>query len=185
MYGAYVKLKLIVYNLNIRLVFCRCIFISTMVRASAGCIAFVVMTLIIEQCSSQSSSERYLYSRGEIPTNFILNQSYPDRSEADICRPIRLRIDRVSARFRSELVTADTRLDATFATADARVMTSRMYSRLAALASLHGRLSQTKLNVLKVWTTTADREVADPLSLHYEGELPAKRQITRTRIAGC
>lgn len=143
-----------------------------MLRTAAGGIFVVLVILIIEQCSSQSSSssEQYVYSRGEVPVNFRLYQSYPNRSEADTCRPIRLRIERGSARFRSELVTADAQLDATFAAEDARVMMSRMYSRLAALASLHGQLSRTKVVVLKVWTTTTDGEVTDPFSLHYEGK---------------
>ena len=128
----------------------------------------ILTALFLSQCNSQSS-EQYLYSRGEVPTSFALNQSYPNRSEADVCRPIRLRIDRDSPRFSSELVVAGT-LDATFASADARVMTSRMHSRLSKLVSLYSSLTRSRLGVLKVWTPYTDREVTDPLSLHYEGK---------------
>lgn len=128
----------------------------------------VLLVFYIAKCSSQND-EQYLYSKGEVPTYFRLNQSYPNRREADVCRPIRLRIDRDSALFRTELVVADT-LHATFASADARVMTSRMSSRLGALASLYARLTRSRLNVLKVWTPYPDPGVTDLLSLHYEGE---------------
>ena len=38
------------------------------------------------------------------PDEFILNQSYPDKGEVDVCRPIRLRIARNSRRFHEDLI---------------------------------------------------------------------------------
>ena len=111
------------------------------------------------------------FTRIQVPT-FRLGVFYPSRvqgnpreSEIVTCRAITDRIDRNSARFNSELVT-NTNSRISFSNANSRLMTSRMQTRLDALArSYSGRMT-----ILKAWTPFPDRDLAnEPESLHYEG----------------
>lgn len=120
-----------------------------------------------------ASSEDFQYSRGPVPDQFRLLDRYPDRSEESQCRPIRLRIERDSRRYRRDLV-FNANPDIMFADSDSRLMTSRLQSRLNALSELYRREYGLSFRVLKAWTEEADPEVTDPLSLHYEGELVSR-----------
>ena len=120
-----------------------------------------------------ASSEDFQYSLGPVPDQFRLLDRYPDRSEESQCRPIRLRIERDSRRYRRDLV-FNANPDIMFVDSDARLMTSRLQSRLNALSDLYRREYGLGLRVVKAWTEEADAEVTDPLSLHYEGNWLAR-----------
>lgn len=129
----------------------------------------VAATLTAAICIVKADDEDALrYSRGPIPRFFQLNQSYPNRSEAEECRPIRLRIERNSRRYRRELL-VNTNPNIIYANSDARVMTSRMQTRLNELAGLYYSEFSVRITVLKAWAPEEDTDVDDPHSLHYEG----------------
>ena len=115
------------------------------------------------------NSGNYLYTRQPVPSVFRVNQSYPSRGETDQCRPIRLRITRNSRLYITELVTNANR-NIRFVTADARLMTSRMQSKLDALAKAFRPWYGYRLTVLQSWTEYSPNDT-DPHSLHYEGWL--------------
>ena len=119
----------------------------------------------------RQTTSNFDYSGQPIPNPFRLGDSYPDREEMDVCRPIFDHIDRNSVRFRNELV-----LDNSSMTFDERWMTSRMYSRLNRLRQLYTG----GFTVLKAWTQYPDSEVHDPTSLHYEGEIFIRHLYART-----
>ena len=112
----------------------------------------------------QVIAAQFDYSQQPIPDPFQLGDRYPDREEVEVCRPIVDHIDRNSARFTNELV-LNTNPSITFSNNDARLMTSRMQTRLDRLRQLYTR----GFTVLKAWTQYPDPEVADIASLHYEG----------------
>ena len=115
------------------------------------------------------------FTTAEVPDPFRVGDFYPPRPEVEVCRPIRDYIDRNSIRFTNELVT-NTNNDITFSTADSRIMSSRMQSRLNNLATLyrpHGRMT-----VLRAWTQFPSSQINNDMSLHYEGKL------TRDRMTG-
>ena len=125
-------------------------------------ILVIVATIVVPATVAQSNFD---YSQEPIPTPFLLDDSYPNRPETDVCRPIFDHILRDSARFTNELV-LNTNPQITFATSDSRRMTSRMQTRLDRLRqSYNGQFT-----VLKTWTQYPDSEVPDNTSLHYEGE---------------
>ena len=101
-----------------------------------------------------------------IPDPFKLGNSYPDRKEADVCRPIFYHIERDSARFKNELV-KNVNPNILFSTNDAHLMSSRMQMRLDRLRQLYTG----DFTVLKAWTQYPDSEVQDSGSLHYEGTI--------------
>ena len=105
------------------------------------------------------------YSQQPIPIPFLQGNSYPNRPETDVCRPIFNHVLRNSARFTNELV-FNTNPHIKFATTDSRRMTSRMQTRLDRLREIYSG----GFTVLKTWTQYPDSEVPDPSSLHYEGE---------------
>ena len=115
------------------------------------------------------------FSRGQVPT-FRVGVFYPGRStnpivaEVETCRAITDRIERNSARFNAELVT-NTNNAITYTTANSRIMSSRMQSRLDDLARTYAnRFGNRRLTVLKAWTPYPDPQlVNEPESLHYEG----------------
>lgn len=122
-------------------------------------------------CHAQSDDgEEFQVMNTPLPDTFQLNQSYPDRPEEVECRPIRLRIERNSRRYRTDLVTND-HPSIRFAHADTRVMSNRLFRRLNALADLFYEEHRGRITVLKAWTEYGDSEVVDPTSLHFEGEL--------------
>ena len=133
-------------------------------------IAVPIILLVLSAVTvSPQSDQFFLYDKGPVPDEFHLGQRYPDRNETEECRPIRLRIERDSRRFRTDLVhNAYTGID--FAHADARLMTSRMQVRLNALAILYYQEYGLSFTVIKSWTEYGDADlVADDHSLHYEG----------------
>ena len=111
------------------------------------------------------AQQNYDYSLDPIPDPFLPGDSYPNRLETDVCRPIFDHILRNSARFINELV-LNTNRHIRFDTEDARLMTSRMQTRLGKLRELY----RGGFRVLKAWTEFPDNEVSDNSSLHYEGE---------------
>lgn len=112
----------------------------------------------------------FQYTRGPVPVVFQMNESYPARNETDECRPIRLRIQRNSRLFRTLVVnTNSARIN--FTHPDTRIMTSRLQTRLNALAELYYQQYRVKITVTKSWTEYGDGDVDDPQSLHYEGQV--------------
>ena len=100
-----------------------------------------------------------------VPNPFTLGDRYPDREEEEVCRTVRDYIVRNSVRFTTELVTnVNSQID--FGTSDARIMTSRMQTRVNRLATLYGQ----RFTVLKAWTEFPDSDLTNERSLHYEGE---------------
>ena len=131
----------------------------------------IISLLVAISCSAVNAQDDdfdFDYSRGAVPEVFAFNQSYPNRSEVDECRPIRLHIERGSRRFLSDLVT-NVNPGLHFAHADARIMTSRLQVRLNALALLYYQEFGLTVTIMKSWTESGDEEVDDPLSLHFEG----------------
>ena len=128
-----------------------------------------VLLPVLFQASKVYSNGSFLYTRGPVPAVFKLGEHYPDRNETDQCRPIRLRIRRNSRLYISDLVT-NTNPDIIFQNADARVMTSRLQTRLNKLAKRFRRKTGTKITVLKAWSEYSAND-SDPDSLHYEGLL--------------
>jgi len=111
------------------------------------------------------SSAQQDFSTRSIPNPFLPGDRYPDRGEEEVCRSISDHIERGSARFTNELVT-NLNSDINFATADSRVMTSRMQSRLDRVANSYGR----RFTVLKAWTEFPDPDLPNNnRSLHFEG----------------
>ena len=119
------------------------------------------------------------FTGAQIPSVFRVGTLYPTRSnlnalatEVAICRPIVDQIGRNSARFRAELVT-NTNSKISFATADSRIMSSRMQSRLDTLANLY---TERTMTIVKAWSQYPDSQLPS-LSLHYEGK-PAIKDYT-------
>lgn len=109
------------------------------------------------------------FSIAQVPDPFRVGDMYPPRSEVEVCRPIQDYIHRSSARYDSQLVT-NTNGDIIFDTADSRIMSSRLQSRLNTLAASYKRRFDRKMTVLKAWTPFPDPDLNDDYSLHYEGE---------------
>ena len=132
---------------------------------SLVCVAYW-MTLLQLSCQQQ-------FTQGQIPSTFTVGTYFPTRSglnalqtEEAICRPIVDHIDRNSARFRTELVT-NTNSKISFATADSRIMSSRMQSRLDRLADLY---TSGRMTIRKAWSQYPDPQLAGVNSLHFEGK---------------
>jgi len=133
-------------------------------------IAWLLFFSLVMFSGAQLSGNRgnYLYTRERVPSVFLIGQSYPDRGETELCRPIRLRITKNSRLYITELVTNANR-DILFASANARRMTSRMQSKLNLLAVRFRAKYHSKLIVLQSWTEYSPNDT-DPNSLHYEGK---------------
>ena len=108
------------------------------------------------------------FTTAPVPDPFRVGDYYPPRPEVEVCRPIRDYIDRNSARFTNELVT-NTNNDITFSTADSRIMSSRMQSRLNTLAAMYRRDTGRRMTVERAWVPFPSG-LGDDMSLHYEGE---------------
>ena len=120
---------------------------------------------------AQNDNSEFQYSRGPVPDQFQVGMHYPSRNETEQCRPIRLRIQRDSRLFRTNLV-INTNPGISFASSDAKRMTSRLQSRLNSLATMFYSTYQRRFTVLLAWVEySSDDGVDDPQSLHYEGEL--------------
>ena len=130
------------------------------------CLLTLLLTLL-----TSSDAQQDFRSTAPIPNPFHRGNMYPPRSEIQVCRPIQDYISRGSQRFDTQLVT-NSNPDITFATADSRIMSSRLQSRLNRLASnfYSGSNSYPPMRVLKAWTPFPDPDLAgDDGSLHYEG----------------
>ena len=123
------------------------------------------LALLLQTPAVVLAQSQFDYSQQPIPIPFLLGDSYPDRPETDVCRPIFDHIRRDSARFTNELV-FNTNQRVTFATSDSRRMTSRMQTRLDRLREIYNG----GFTVLRAWSEFPDSEVADSQSLHYEGD---------------
>ena len=135
---------------------------------------FAAVTLLLLQWGRAQQD----FTVEPVPNPFTLGDRYPDREEEEVCRAIRDYIDRNSVRFTTELVTnVDSQID--FGTADARIMTSRMQTRVNRLATLYGQ----RFTVLKAWTEFPDPDLTNERSLHYEGECADNMQVTCTYTA--
>ena len=115
------------------------------------------------------------FSQAQIPT-FRVGTFFPTRSslnaeqtEQAVCRAIVDHIDRDSARFRSELV-SNTNRRINFQTADSRLMSSRMQSRLDTLQGSYRSATRNRMTILKAWSPFPDSELTSDTSLHYEGK---------------
>lgn len=143
---------------------------SIKMQAQLLLVLVAMSLLLISDTQSTSNDGSFLYSRGAIPDTFHLGTRYPDRNETEECRPLRLRIVRSSRLYRTQLVT-NINPYIIFHSADARVMTARMQSRLNALASSYWQQFSAKITVLRSWVDyTANDTTTDPNSLHYEGK---------------
>lgn len=141
-------------------------FLSVLHAVLAGAVLVCSVCLLLPAHAQQD------FTTAQVPT-FNVGVFYPARSnvalqaEGQTCRAITDRISRNSARFNSELVT-NTNGDITFATANSRLMSSRMQSRLGELA----RGYSGRMTVLKAWTPYQDPDLVQEMdSLHYEGQL--------------
>ena len=115
------------------------------------------------------------FTQAQIPT-FSVGIFFPTRSlnaeqtEQAVCRAIVDHIDRDTPRFRSELV-SNTNSRITFQTADSRLMSSRMQSRLDMLEGLFRSATKNsrRMTIQKAWTPFPDSQLTSDTSLHYEG----------------
>ena len=134
---------------------------------SLVCAVCCMAILELSSCQQQ-------FTRGQIPRTFDVGTYYPSRSglnaiqtENAVCRPIVDQMDRGSARFRAELVT-NTNGKITFDTADSRIMSSRMQSRLDTLANLY---TAGRMTIKKAWSQYPDSQLPGiNSSLHFEGK---------------
>lgn len=117
----------------------------------------------------QSNGGLQVFQQEPVPSPFRLGDRYPDRNETVECRPIKLRLKRTSRRF-SETIIRNTNNDLSYEIDDARLMTSRLKSRLDTLGELYRReFRRRKLVVLLTYAEVGNPDVTDPASLHYEG----------------
>ena len=140
-------------------------------------ILVIICTTLCTLVRAQDDDDSYQYSRGPLPQEFQFNMSYPDRTETEECRPIRLRIQRNSRLFRTRLV-VNTNSDINFNNSDARIMTSRTQTRLNALAQLYYQRYRRRFTVMKSWAEYGDADIDDPQSLHFEGQLSSYRVLS-------
>ena len=132
-------------------------------------LVYAVCSMTVLQLSSCQQ-----FTQRRIPSTFRVGTYFPTRSglnalqtEEAVCRPIVDQIDRNSARFRTELVT-NTNRKISFATADSRIMSSRMQSRLDRLADLY---TSGRMTIRKAWSQYPDSELRGiHTSLHFEGK---------------
>ena len=131
-----------------------------------------VATIILDAAAVSATGDAvFQYTRGPVPDHFRVGMHYPSRNETEVCRPIRLRIERDSRLFRTNLV-VNANPGINFASSDAKRMTSRLQSRLNTLASMFYSRYERRFTVLQAWVEYSDEDgVNDPQSLHYEGKL--------------
>ena len=129
--------------------------------------------LIILSCgvliTLQQDDDLQVFQQEPVPDPFTLGDRYPDRDEEVEVRPIKLRLRRTSRRF-SETIIRNTNSDLSYANDDARLMTSRLKSRLDRLGELYeDRYRRQRLQVLLTYAEENNPSVSDSASLHYEG----------------
>ncbi len=140
-------------------------------------IVVTVLAISAQLCASQQQdpADGFSFRRGPVPAVFQMGTSYPNRSEEVECRPIRLRVARNSRLYRTELVT-NTNPHIIFSSADARVMTSRLFMRLNSLAERYFYHFWERITVLRAWSEYSEGgSDDDPNSLHYEGKITINR----------
>ena len=130
-------------------------------------VAVTSMAVLIVQLPSVQGQQDF--TTAQVPDPFQVGDFYPPRPEVDVCRPIRDYIDRNSARFTNELVT-NTNPDISFSTADSRIMSSRMQSRLNSLSTLYRQQTGRRMTILRSWTQFPSSQINNRMSLHYEGK---------------
>ena len=127
--------------------------------------------LIILSCGvlfSIQQDDLQVFQQEPVPDPFTLGDRYPDRDEVVEVRPIKLRLRRTSQRFRDTII-RNTNNDLSYANDDARLMTSRLKSRLDTLGELYEDRYRRELQVLLTYAEEGNPSVTDPASLHYEG----------------
>lgn len=132
------------------------------------------LLLLILSCevliSMQQSNNLQVFQQEPVPNPFKLGDRYPNRDEDVEVRPIKLRLKRTSRRF-SETIIRNTNNDLSYANDDARLMTSRLKSRLDTLGELYeDEYRGQKLQVLLTYAEENNPDVTDTTSLHYEGQ---------------
>ena len=115
------------------------------------------------------SNDEFEFTNGPVPELFQLGQHYPNRLEEEECRPIRLRIERNSRRYDTDLF-MNQHPGVQFTDADARIMSGRLLRRLNELADSFHADHGIWIFVTKAWAEYGDSEVTDPTSLHFEGK---------------
>ena len=130
--------------------------------------------LIILSCGAllstqQDDDDLEVFQQEPVPDPFELGDRYPDRDEEVEVRPIKLRLQRTSRRFSETIINNDNN-DLSYANDDARLMTSRLKSRLDILGGLYeDEYRRQKLEVVLTYAEEGNPDVTDPNSLHYEG----------------
>ena len=149
--------------------------------SSVSIVCAIICTAFLQVVTSQQD-----FTRGQVPRRFSVSIFYPTRpglnalaTEAAICRPIVDQIDRNSARFRAELVT-NTNSKIRFSTANSRIMSSRMQSRLDTLANLYSG----RMTIVRAWSQYPDSQLPSS-SLHYEGKPSAIKYRYYCRLSHC
>ena len=129
-------------------------------------LVFVLLGEFLSVCSQLP-----VYQQQPIPNPFTQGMMYPDRSEDEECRPIKLRLRRTSRRFTATM-TRNTNPDISYENEDARFMTSRLKSRLDTLARWYRTTYRTQLRVILSYVDGNapgyDSSIRQN-SLHFEG----------------
>ncbi len=136
-------------------------------------ILLFIMSLSVQLAvSTGNGDDIFQYFRGPVPELFTVGDHYPSRNETEECRPIRVRIQRNSNLFRTNLVVNTNSAGIQFASSDARIMTPRLQTRLNRLAESYNSLYEGQIIVLQSWVEySASDGLDNPFSLHYEGKL--------------
>lgn len=134
--------------------------------------SFLFFTLLVCEFLLAYSQTPPVYHQEPVPDPFTQGTRYPNRDEDDECRPIKLRVRRNSVRFNATIIrNSNTQIQ--YETDDARMMTSRMKSRLDILASWYYSTYGTRLVVELSYIDGNDPGASDSsvrsTSLHYEG----------------
>jgi len=133
---------------------------------------FLFAVLIYEFIIAYSQTSPPVYHREPVPNPFTQGTRYPNRDEDDQCRPIKLRVRRNSVRFHATII-QNNNSQIHYETTDARLMTSRMKSRIDILASWYYSTYGTQLSVLISYIDENDPAAGNfsvrNNSLHYEG----------------
>ena len=125
-------------------------------------IAATLMTLALLLPDKHANA--LIFDKGTFPSSLTVGMKYPNLPETTVCRRLQSYIHRGSDRYRTELVT-NSDLTINFANSDARLMSSRMQSKLGLLR----KMFTGNFTVTKAWTQFPDPELSDPGSLHYDG----------------
>lgn len=133
----------------------------------------IKILLLVIALSHLSNGQQDL-TQAAVPT-FETGTFFPTRqslgvmeTEAAVCQPITDHIDRNSPRFNNELISNSNNRIA-FQTADSRLMSSRMQSKLDMLEELY-RPTNKLITILKAYSPFPDPELSsNNRSLHYEG----------------